>query len=194
MAAWRDLSGLRDPDRFEAWLHRVLVRECYRVAKRERRRIEVEGQVRPLTESADPGHQNAHRDELERGFARLPVDQRTVLVLHHYAGYSFPEDRRDAGHPRGHGQVPCPPRHQCHAGGAHGRCAHAAAARDGRMSKRREPFREADMSDVDTEQILSEWFEDEAPSREPARAGAERHRADGADPSPFPLLRARLVA
>lgn len=46
VAAWRDLSGLRDPDRFEAWLHRVLVRECYREAKRERRRIEVEGQVR----------------------------------------------------------------------------------------------------------------------------------------------------
>ena len=40
VAAWRDLSGLRDPERFEAWLHRVLVRECYSEAKRERRRIE----------------------------------------------------------------------------------------------------------------------------------------------------------
>jgi hypothetical protein len=26
VAAWRDLSALRDPDRFEAWLHRLLVR------------------------------------------------------------------------------------------------------------------------------------------------------------------------
>lgn len=101
VAAWRDLSGLRDPDRFEAWLHRILVRECYRQAKRERRRIEAEGQVRPLSENSDPGAQNAHRDELERGFARLPVDQRTVLVLHHYAGYSFPEIAQTLGIPVG---------------------------------------------------------------------------------------------
>ena len=91
VAAWRDLSGLRDPDRFEAWLHRMLVRQCYREARRHRRRIEVEGQVRPLDSSPDPGHQHALKDELERGFARLPVEQRTVLVLHHYVGYSFPE-------------------------------------------------------------------------------------------------------
>lgn len=91
VAAWRDLAGLRDPDRFDAWLHRVLVRECYREARKQRRRIEVEGQVRPITNTADPSQQNAIRDELERGFARLPIEQRTVLVLHHYAGYSFPE-------------------------------------------------------------------------------------------------------
>ena len=101
VAAWRDLSGLRDPDRFDAWLHRVLVRECYREAKRERRRIEVEGQICPVTDSADPSHANATRDELERGFARLPVDRRTVLVLHHYAGYSFPEIADTLGIPVG---------------------------------------------------------------------------------------------
>src|SRR6476646_6587006 len=42
VAAWRDLPGLRDPDRFEAWLHRLLVRACYREARRDRRRQEVE--------------------------------------------------------------------------------------------------------------------------------------------------------
>ena len=91
VACWRDLSGLRDPDRFEAWLHRLLVRQCYREARRQRRRIEVEGMVRPLGEMPDPGYQHALRDQLERGFARLPVDQRTVLVLHHYMGYTYPE-------------------------------------------------------------------------------------------------------
>lgn len=101
VAAWRDLSSLRDSDRFEAWLHRVLVRECYREARRERRRIEVEGQIRPITETADPSHHNATRDELERGFARLTLDQRTVLVLHHYAGYSFPEIADALGIPVG---------------------------------------------------------------------------------------------
>ena len=28
MIAWRDLRGLRDPDRFDAWLHRLVVHEC----------------------------------------------------------------------------------------------------------------------------------------------------------------------
>ena len=35
VAAWRQLSALRDPDRFEAWLRRLLVRACYREADRE---------------------------------------------------------------------------------------------------------------------------------------------------------------
>jgi RNA polymerase sigma-70 factor (ECF subfamily) len=101
VAAWRDLSGLRDPDRFEAWLHRILVRECYRLARKDRRRIEAEGQIQPLAHTSDPSAQNVHRDELERGFARLPLDQRTVLVLHHYAGYSFPEIADTLGIPVG---------------------------------------------------------------------------------------------
>lgn len=101
VAAWRDMAGLRDPDRFEAWLHRVLVRECYRMARRDRRRVEVESQVRPLTATPDHSRDQAMRDELERGFARLPVDQRTVLVLHHYLGYSFPEIAATLGVPVG---------------------------------------------------------------------------------------------
>jgi RNA polymerase sigma-70 factor (ECF subfamily) len=88
---WRDLPALRDPDRFEAWLHRLLVRECYREARQDRRRVEVEGRVRSLALVEDPGQLNAVRDELRRGFARLSVDLRTALVLHHYLGYSFPE-------------------------------------------------------------------------------------------------------
>ena len=47
VAAWRDLSALRDPDRFEAWLHRLLVRACYREARRERRQWAIELEVKP---------------------------------------------------------------------------------------------------------------------------------------------------
>jgi RNA polymerase sigma-70 factor (ECF subfamily) len=99
--AWRDLSGLRDPDRFEAWLHRLLVRQCYREARHERRRIEVEGRVSPLTEADDPGLLHAQRDEIRRGFGRLTVELRTALVLHHYLGYSFPEIGDALGIPTG---------------------------------------------------------------------------------------------
>src|SRR4026208_590068 len=47
VAAWRDLSSLRDPDRFEAWLHRLLVRSCYREARRGRRRWAIEMAIPP---------------------------------------------------------------------------------------------------------------------------------------------------
>src|SRR3712207_564768 len=40
--AWQDLRGLRDPDKFDAWLHRLLIRACYRAADRARRRARVE--------------------------------------------------------------------------------------------------------------------------------------------------------
>jgi RNA polymerase sigma-70 factor (ECF subfamily) len=99
--AWRDLRALRDPDRFEAWLHRLLVRECYREARGARRRTEIEGQVRPLVQVDDPGQLHAIQDELRRGLARLTVELRTALVLHHYLGYSFPEIGDALGIPTG---------------------------------------------------------------------------------------------
>ena len=48
VAAWQRLAGLRDPDRFEAWLHRLLVHACYREAGRDKRRRSFEVQVDPL--------------------------------------------------------------------------------------------------------------------------------------------------
>ena len=41
--AWRDLPTLRSPDRFDAWLHRLLYRACIDEARRLRRhRVDVE--------------------------------------------------------------------------------------------------------------------------------------------------------
>ena len=88
IAAWRDIRALRDPDKWEAWLHRLTVRSCYRLAKKERRRNTVELHViaepRP-----DPGSHFAlsveERDRMERELGRLTVDQRAVMVLHFYA-------------------------------------------------------------------------------------------------------------
>src|SRR5215510_14921402 len=74
VAAWRDLSALRDPDRFDAWLNRLLVRACYREARRGRRRWAIESQVRETTGvgvEPDPALDLADRDQLERGFRRL---------------------------------------------------------------------------------------------------------------------------
>jgi RNA polymerase sigma-70 factor (ECF subfamily) len=85
--AWRDLRSLREPDRFEAWMHRLLVRACYDQARR-RRPFEVT--ISPIdTDRSDPADDIAvvaHRDELERAFLKLSVEQRAVLVLTHYVG------------------------------------------------------------------------------------------------------------
>jgi RNA polymerase sigma-70 factor (ECF subfamily) len=102
VAAWRDLSALRDPDRFEAWLHRLLVRACYREARRERRQWAIELEVRPLeATSPDPAIDLTDRDQLERGFHRLDADQRIVLVLHYYLGLSLDEAADALGIPPG---------------------------------------------------------------------------------------------
>jgi RNA polymerase sigma-70 factor (ECF subfamily) len=92
VAAWRDLSALRDPDRFEAWLHRVLVRSCYREAARDRRRRSVE--VRGLVDNRsgpDDLPSLVDRDQLDRAFRRLDVEERTVIVLHHIEGFLLTE-------------------------------------------------------------------------------------------------------
>lgn len=106
LAAWRRLSGLRDPDRFEAWLHRLLVNACYREARRGRRRgnIELHVDTPEMPEAPGPSDMDfdlADRDQLERGFRRLDVDQRTVLVMHYYLGFSLDDAAEVLGVPPG---------------------------------------------------------------------------------------------
>jgi RNA polymerase sigma factor (sigma-70 family) len=91
--AWRDIRGLRDPDKLDAWLHRLLVRACYRQARRDKRRHVTEIFAPGLADarSADTGSTydlesaSADRDEIERAFRRLTDDQRTLLALIYYA-------------------------------------------------------------------------------------------------------------
>ena len=87
VVAWRDLPGLRDPDHFDAWLYRLLARSCITEAARGRRSI-VHLSVLPVDvpSSTDDFVNVGDRDQLERGFRRLPPEQRAILVLRHYAG------------------------------------------------------------------------------------------------------------
>ena len=100
--AWRDLRGLRDPDRFDAWLQRLLINVCITHATRERRRT-ANLRVLPVDGPAGPDDllSVADRDLLERGFRRLPPEQRAILVLHHYLGYAPSEIAETLGIPAG---------------------------------------------------------------------------------------------
>jgi RNA polymerase sigma-70 factor (ECF subfamily) len=90
--AWRRLPKLRDPERFEAWIHRILVHACYDESQRARpwRRTV---QVVSLTDRSTPDGLSVigDRDELERAFRRLSLEQRAVFVLHHYVGLPLVE-------------------------------------------------------------------------------------------------------
>jgi len=98
---WRDLRGLRDPDRFDSWLHRILVRCVYRVAGRERRQVDRRKLAQPDVSAPDPAGQLADRDEIDRCFRRLTAEFRAVLVVHHYLGLSDDEGAEVIGVPTG---------------------------------------------------------------------------------------------
>jgi RNA polymerase sigma-70 factor, ECF subfamily len=100
--AWRHLPTLRDPDRFEAWTYRLLVRACYAEARRERRH---RGNLTllPRGDESDPDSSArlATRDQLDRGFRQLSVEHRTVVVLVHYLGLTPAEAAERMGTPAG---------------------------------------------------------------------------------------------
>jgi RNA polymerase sigma-70 factor (ECF subfamily) len=100
--AWRRLPKLRDVDRFEAWIHRILVHACYDEAQRTRSwRVHVTALPIDGPGRADDSSTIADRDELERAFRRLTVEQRAVFVLHHYLGLPLVEVAEVLGVPAG---------------------------------------------------------------------------------------------
>lgn len=99
--AWRNLTTLREPDAYQGWLHRILVRRCYRqIRQRNRRSMEVHVlEIDAPTESHERGVDAI--DQIERAFRRLTHDQRTVLVLHHRVGLQLNEAAAVLGVPVG---------------------------------------------------------------------------------------------
>jgi RNA polymerase sigma-70 factor, ECF subfamily len=102
LAIWRDLPQLRDPARFEAWSYRLLLRACYAEGRRERRwapnlrLLSVEGPMQ-----ADGMSSVIDRDQRERGFRRLSIDHRAVVVMHHYLGWPLDQVADALGIPAG---------------------------------------------------------------------------------------------
>jgi RNA polymerase sigma-70 factor, ECF subfamily len=89
---WQDLRALRDPDRFDGWAYRIVVRTCRQESRRHQR---LGVTIVDLTEStaarSDDLADIAMRDQLGRAFDRLSHDHRTVVVLHHLMGLPLAE-------------------------------------------------------------------------------------------------------
>jgi RNA polymerase sigma-70 factor (ECF subfamily) len=98
---WRDLPRLRDPDRFDAWLNRILLHAITDEARRRRRLGASLTVLRIEPAMADSISAIADRDELERVFGRLSVEHRTIVVLHYYLGLSADEAATTIGIPVG---------------------------------------------------------------------------------------------
>jgi RNA polymerase sigma-70 factor (ECF subfamily) len=100
--AWRDFRGLRDPDRFDAWLHRLMVNACLDLARRRRRRpMEVEIAPIDAAGATDMARDLADRDLLDAALRRLDPTHRAVVVLYYYLGMPMPEVAASLGIPVG---------------------------------------------------------------------------------------------
>jgi RNA polymerase sigma-70 factor (ECF subfamily) len=100
--AWQHLPQLREPERFEAWSYRLLVRACHDEG-RKASRWAAPLKVMPQGESwiVDEVSGVLDRDELDRAFRRLSVEHRTVVVLRHYRHLSNEEVAEVMGIPPG---------------------------------------------------------------------------------------------
>ena len=102
IVAWQQLRTLRDSDLFEPWLHRILTNECYSEARRRRRRT-ADIRLLPVERHLEAGDILTvnDRDQLERAFRRLTLEQRAVLVFHHYLGLTLTQVADHIGIPVG---------------------------------------------------------------------------------------------
>ena len=82
--AWRRLPTLREDDRFQPWLIRIMLNECYALLRRRKREIPTDTLPdMPAPETGDP--------DLYRFFVRLPEKLRMTMVLYYVEGYSVAE-------------------------------------------------------------------------------------------------------
>ncbi|MGD8485365.1 MAG: sigma-70 family RNA polymerase sigma factor [Chloroflexota bacterium] len=87
VAAWQGLRALREPDAWDAWLRRLLIRSCYRLARRDQRRSQVEQSAIPTAPGADPTDTPADvadREWVLDELSHIDVERRAVIVMHYY--------------------------------------------------------------------------------------------------------------
>jgi RNA polymerase sigma-70 factor, ECF subfamily len=100
--AWRDLPGLREPDRFDAWLYRLTVNACLDLVRRRRRRpMEVELSAIDSPGMSDLSGDLAKRELLDQALRSLDPAHRAIVALHYLLGMPLPEVAASLGIPLG---------------------------------------------------------------------------------------------
>jgi RNA polymerase sigma-70 factor (ECF subfamily) len=100
--AWRDLPGLRDPDRFDGWLQKLTVHACLDLIRRRRRRA-IEVEISPIDPpvTSDFTGALADRDLVDQALRHLDPGHRAVVALHYLLGMPLPEVAASLGIPLG---------------------------------------------------------------------------------------------
>jgi RNA polymerase sigma-70 factor, ECF subfamily len=100
--AWRDLPGLRDPERFDAWLYRLTINACLDLARR-RRRQSIEVELTPIAGPivVDIARDIADRQLLDDAMRHLSAEGRAIVVLHYYLGMPISDVAVALGIPMG---------------------------------------------------------------------------------------------
>jgi RNA polymerase sigma-70 factor (ECF subfamily) len=102
LRAWRHLPGLRDPDRFDAWIRQLVVNSCLDLIRRRRRRaFEVELMTLDVVGEVDLAADIIDRDQLDAALRRLDPEWRAIVVMHYFLGMPLPEIAGSLGIPLG---------------------------------------------------------------------------------------------
>src|SRR5690349_14705263 len=93
LAAWRTLPQLREAERLDAWLQRVVVNAARQVIRSNSRRRVREVPASTLASIAEHAAPAGPDDAaiLDVALRTLPVEQRSILVLHHLEGHGLAE-------------------------------------------------------------------------------------------------------
>jgi RNA polymerase sigma-70 factor, ECF subfamily len=102
LGAWRDVRSLRDPERFDAWLYRLMVHSSLDLARRRRRRaIEVNIEALQLPGPSDFAGEVARRELVNQALGLLDPGHRAVVALHYLLGLPLREVADAIGIPLG---------------------------------------------------------------------------------------------